>query len=238
MLNTLLFVCTSIPVTTATLMPGLHQVDLEKEELADTLDALVAARPDAVSTGETPEDYRVSVAGINASYDQLKPNLGSEAGLFPAKAPKSFWWLGSSIGNEDFEGAVNFLKSFSDKLIPGDTFLIGIDSTNIGSDVELAYGDRHHTTESFILNGMDAASRLLEKAGYTNTKSFSSNAFEYVHRYNAEGGCHEVGIIVFLASADNSYADLIIGLCPLERGHLVQRPLRRLPYPPRRTLAH
>lgn len=169
------------------------QVDLEKEELITTLDDLVDAQPEAVS-GEEPKDHRTRVSGINASYDLLRPYLAPEAGIFPANAPKSFMQLGSSIGNEDFPGAIQFLKNFSDSMNVGDTFLIGIDSTRSKAEVELAYGDRHHITEAFILNGLAAVRRLLEAAGYSEAQAFSPEAFEYVHRFNPADGCHEVSL--------------------------------------------
>lgn len=99
------------------------------------------------------------------------------------------------MGNLDFTEAVGFFKSFSTELNPGDTFLVGIDSTKSKEQVELAYDDRNHTTQAFILNGMDAVSRLLAKSKYTGAANFSKDTFSYVHRFNPQDGCHEVRIL-------------------------------------------
>jgi len=121
-------------------------------------------------------------------------------------------WLGSSCGNYTRDEAVEFLRNID--LREGDTMLIGIDGCADGPKIETAYNDpevcsllrlparRHReraltrrpscsqgVTAAFILEGVDVAGRSL---GGEAATVFKQSNFDYVNRWNAQLGRHEV----------------------------------------------
>ena len=163
---------------------------MEHSQLVDTLEALLKAESSSVSA--TPDPTKVHISGIRASYDEVRPQLATNSQIFDTEARKCLLWLGSSLGNFKRQEAADFLRQYAEEgMQSGDTFLIGIDSTDDAELVELAYGDPKGVTEQFILNGLDNASRILEAAtGCPN--DLAGDKFHYVHRYNTVEGCHEV----------------------------------------------
>ncbi|TIB98791.1 hypothetical protein E3Q17_02884 [Wallemia mellicola] len=107
------------------------------------------------------------------------------------RGPLSFWHLGSSIGNFDRTSAVSFLQTVRDSMRPGyDTLLIGLDGRNQAPIVKRAYDDEYGVTESFILNGLSHASRIL--APYNdNNEQLLEGKFRYVSVYDEDKGRHE-----------------------------------------------
>jgi len=121
----------------------------------------------------------------------------------------SILWLGSSIGNFTREEAVDFLKAID--LGEGDTMLIGVDGCDDGPEIEVAYNDpevslsespdraqpdvlaslRQGVTRDFILEGVDVAGRTLHPDLEEGQGLCAAN-FEYVNRWNATLGRHEV----------------------------------------------
>ena len=168
------------------------QIDLEHSQLVDTLEALKKAEPDSVSASS--DSSKVHIQGIRASYDEVRPHLSTNSTIFDQNARKCLLWLGSSLGNFTRQEAADFLRQYAEEgMKPGDTFLIGIDSTDDAALIETAYGDPAGVTEAFILNGVDNASRILSEAtGKPN--DLAGNKFNYVHRYNVTEGCHEAYI--------------------------------------------
>lgn len=108
-------------------------------------------------------------------------------------ASKSLLWLGSSIGNLTREEAADFLKNISDNVLNvGDTMVIGIDNCQDGDKIVEAYNDPSKVTQRFILEGVNQSRIAL---GDSTTQGMKEENFEYVNRWNASLGRHEVSRI-------------------------------------------
>lgn len=99
-----------------------------------------------------------------------------------AQAPLHIMFLGSSLGNFSRSGAIEFLRSLPLRPGCGDTLLIGLDHDNDPALIEKAYNDPRGYTKEFIMNGLQAAGRILG-----NEELFSEQNWEYVNRYDTVG---------------------------------------------------
>jgi EasF-like predicted methyltransferase len=147
-----------------------YALDVSLEELERTL----AAVP--------PGTFQyVKCYGLHGTYDDGLEWLKSERIAPRSKAVLS---MGSSIGNFSRQEAVEFLRSFSAALQPGDALLVGIDACKNPAKVFHAYNDCHGITHEFIRNGLLHANRLL------GSNSFDIKQWNVIGEYDEANGRH------------------------------------------------
>jgi dimethylhistidine N-methyltransferase len=111
-------------------------------------------RESAISLSETYRD--LEVIPVAAEYSDGLRRLDSRV-----RQPKLIMWLGSSIGNFEFEEAVGFLRDIVEALSPEDHLLIGFDLEKDGAVLEKAYNDSRGVTADFNLNLLRRINREL-----------------------------------------------------------------------------
>lgn len=147
-----------------------YAVDLSEESLRESLAPLREAFPS------------ITFVGLLGTYED---SVDYVAKTVPATTPKTYLWLGSSIGNLDRPAAAAFLRDICAKgMNPGDTFLCGIDRRNASKDIALAYDDPSGVTRDFILEGLDNVNTIF------GTTVFDRAGFAYVSEYQEEEGRH------------------------------------------------
>jgi L-histidine Nalpha-methyltransferase len=146
-------------------------VDISREHLRDA----------AVSLAE---DFpAVPVVAVCADYTRAFPlpplpgPSGKRVGFFP----------GSTIGNFEPDGAVDFLANYARILGPGGEMLIGVDLKKNPEILEAAYDDRAGVTAEFNLNLLVRINRELDG-------DIDIGRFEHVAFYNEAEGRIEIYI--------------------------------------------
>ena len=86
-------------------------------------------------------------------------------------------FLGSSLGNFDYRGAIGLLKEIRSSMSRGDLFLLGLDLVKDREVLERAYNDRAGVTARFNLN-------LLSRINSELGGNFNLENFEHVAFYN------------------------------------------------------
>jgi dimethylhistidine N-methyltransferase len=99
----------------------------------------------------------LEIISVAAEYDE-----GIRQVELHLDQPKLLLWLGSSIGNFEFEEAVGFLKGIVKHLTPEDLFLIGFDLVKARRVLESAYDDSQGVTARFNLNLLSRINRELK----------------------------------------------------------------------------
>jgi dimethylhistidine N-methyltransferase len=97
-------------------------------------------------------------------------------------------FLGSSIGNLDFDAAVSMLASLRTLLSPGDTLFLGADLKKSKTVLEPAYDDPLGVTAAFNLNLLGRINR--ELGGNFDLAAFAHRAF-----YNETAGRIEMHLV-------------------------------------------
>ncbi len=95
---------------------------------------------------------------------------------------------GSSIGNFDPEGAVDFLHSIAQLVGPGGYLLIGVDLKKDSTRLQAAYDDRAGVTAQFNLNLLARINRELEG-------DFDLAAWQHKARYDTARGRIEMHLV-------------------------------------------
>ncbi|TPX65133.1 hypothetical protein SpCBS45565_g05383 [Spizellomyces sp. 'palustris'] len=148
-----------------------YAVDLSESSLRESLGPLTLA----FST--------INFVGLLGCYEDSIQYIRN---TIPSTTPKTYLWLGSSIGNLNRTEAAAFLRHICDDGMQiGDTFLCGIDRRNEPQKIALAYNDTKGVTREFILNGLDHVNAIF------GAHVFDRSAFEYVSIYNQVEGRHE-----------------------------------------------
>lgn len=88
-------------------------------------------------------------------------------------------FLGSSIGNMTPNESTSFLRSLSEKLNPGDRWVIGFDLVKERSILEKAYNDSQGVTRDFNLN-------LLSRMNAELHADFDIESFEHVEYFDED----------------------------------------------------
>ena len=110
-----------------------------------------------------PIDVDPSV--LDLEFENVQPIVGDFrdiASLVQPAAGTAALFLGSSIGNFDFESAVTLLRDVRRILTPGDQFLLGADLRKPKTILEPAYDDALGVTAAFNLNLLARINRELE----------------------------------------------------------------------------
>ncbi len=89
--------------------------------------------------------------------------------------PTLFAFLGSTIGNFEFESAIRILRRIAAQMCPGDKFLLGADLRKDPAVIEAAYNDRAGVTAEFNLNILRVLNR--ELGANFDLSSFRHRAF-------------------------------------------------------------
>ncbi|KAI9090187.1 histidine-specific methyltransferase [Phlyctochytrium arcticum] len=148
-----------------------YAVDLSESSLRDSIAPLTQAFP------------TINFVGLLGCYEDSIVHITHS---IPASTPKTYLWLGSSIGNLNRTEAATFLNHIREEgMNTGDTFLCGIDRRNSPEILSLAYNDRSGLTREFIMNGLDHCNTILD------SPVFSRDKFDYVSIYNPIEGRHE-----------------------------------------------
>ncbi len=112
-----------------------------------------------------PGDYFVALNALNSTICDKKALL----------------FLGSTIGNYNYDDAVLFLKSIRKELNPGDMILIGFDLKKDPFVILQAYNDKHGITRKFNLN-------LLHRINNELGANIDVEAFYHYPTYNPVTG--------------------------------------------------
>jgi dimethylhistidine N-methyltransferase len=99
----------------------------------------------------------LEIISVAAEYDE-----GIRQVELHLDQPKLVLWLGSSIGNFEFEEAVGFLKGIVKHLTHEDLLLIGFDLVKDRRVLESAYNDSQGVTARFNLNLLSRINRELQ----------------------------------------------------------------------------
>jgi dimethylhistidine N-methyltransferase len=121
----------------------------------------------------------LKIISIAAEYREGLRQLDSRTGR-----PKLVLWLGSSIGNFEFEAGVRFLRNVVGSLSTEDLFLIGFDLQKDRRILEQAYNDSRGITADFNLNLLSRINR--ELGGEFDLGRFSHQAFYREERSRIE----------------------------------------------------
>ncbi|KAI8593985.1 histidine-specific methyltransferase [Geranomyces variabilis] len=147
-----------------------YAVDLSESSLRESLAPLCEAFPS------------IKFVGLLGCYEDSVDYITKTV---PVTTPKTYLWLGSSIGNLDRPAAAAFLREICAKgMQPGDTFLCGIDRRNSGKDISLAYNDPSGVTRDFILEGLTHVNQIF------GHRVFDRDRFEYLSEYQEHEGRH------------------------------------------------
>lgn len=95
--------------------------------------------------------------------------------------PKMVLFLGSNIGNFNYNEATDFLRQANDFLNEGDYFFIGVDLKKDPETILNAYNDKRGITKAFNLN-------LLSRINREMGANFNLNEFKHYPTYNPESG--------------------------------------------------
>ncbi|KAI9206856.1 histidine-specific methyltransferase, partial [Polychytrium aggregatum] len=148
-----------------------YALDLSEQTLKDCLTLLASQYPS------------INFVGLLGTYED---SLGWIRDHLPADVPRSFLWLGSSIGNMTRREAGAFLgKVCRTAMNPGDLFFCGIDRRNAAQVIAKAYDDSHGVTRDFIMNGLSHVNAIFGFA------CMDPGCFEYLSIYNENEGRHE-----------------------------------------------
>ncbi|KAH6566390.1 hypothetical protein BASA50_010628 [Batrachochytrium salamandrivorans] len=132
----------------------------------------------------------ISFVGLWGTYDD---SIAWVKRSIPVATPKTYLWLGSSIGNLTRDEASTFLGSIAaNAMEAGDLFFCGIDRRNSFESLSTAYNDSHGLTREFIMNGIDHVNAILSgSVDSSKANVFDRANFEYVSIYNEKDGRHE-----------------------------------------------
>ena len=146
---------------------------------------------------ESYED--LEIISVAAEYDEGLRQLDMHV-----EQPKLILWLGSSIGNFNQKGAVDFLNNIVKTLSPDDSILIGFDLQKEKDVLEDAYNDSQGVTARFNLN-------LLSRINRELGGEFDLNRFKHLAFYNEKKSRVELYLIsaceqeVYIADLDRCY---------------------------------
>lgn len=99
----------------------------------------------------------IKVIGLAGEYFKMLSNLKSDS-----STPKLVLFLGSSIGNMNYQNGTLFLLQLKELLNPGDMVFIGFDLMKASDIILKAYNDQDGYTKAFNLNLLTRINRELE----------------------------------------------------------------------------
>jgi L-histidine N-alpha-methyltransferase len=134
-------------------------LDVDEAALRASLNALRAAYP------------RLRARGIVGDFLRDIPGVGPSAG------GRMIGFLGGTIGNLDPERVPAFFRAAASVLVPGDTFLLGVDLVKDVARLEAAYNDSAGVTAEFNRN-------LLQVVNARLGADFEPAAFAHVAFYD------------------------------------------------------
>ncbi|CED82772.1 Histidine-specific methyltransferase, SAM-dependent [Phaffia rhodozyma] len=172
-------------------------LDLDQAELDRTLSSL-----DESSLGPIMAQGNVTTGGVCGTYDvglqwiqqggHLADSMDSTSNSNPVNSntygePIHYLFLGSSLGNFDREGAIEFLRSIPLRPGSGDRLVVGLDGRNEKEVVERAYNDPEGVTRAWAENMWSGVEREIGWKGPGRMK----DSWTYEGRYNVPKGRHE-----------------------------------------------
>jgi L-histidine Nalpha-methyltransferase len=143
-------------------------LDLSKGALRANAEAIAAAYP------------WVSVHGLVGDFER-------DQGLLPGGGRRLIAFLGSTIGNLDYQRRARFLSKLSETLVQDDALLLGLDLVKDPARLHAAYNDEGGVTEAFVRNALTAANRELGAI-------FDQERFAYEARWDPEHEWMEIGL--------------------------------------------
>lgn len=136
------------------------------------------------SAGRLVEEFPgLRVTGYAADYRQALPRACRER-----KGPKLVMFLGSSLGNDDIETAVDLLAFIGRSLGPEDRLLLGTDLAKDRATLEAAYDDAAGVTARFNKN-------LLARINRELGADFDLDRFDHQARYDADRQRIEIHLV-------------------------------------------
>jgi L-histidine N-alpha-methyltransferase len=157
------------------------------------LDALCAAGTleRFVPLDVSDEILRSSAAAIAERY----PSIGvhgivgdfeRDLAATPAGDARVIAFLGSTVGNLYPERRATLFRAIAAAVMPGDSFLLGVDLVKDPAVIERAYNDSRGVTEQFVRNGLTAANRDLKA-------DFVQERFAFDAHWDAEREWMDIG---------------------------------------------
>jgi len=137
-------------------------IEISKECLIDAAKSLTHSFPD------------LTVHAICADFTSINKIPGSLA-----SQPKTAFFPGSTIGNFDYEEAIQLLKNIHKMLGKGGRLLIGVDLIKSVKLLHAAYNDKQGITAQFNLN-------MLNHIGHILGSPFNMSKFEHHAFFNTE----------------------------------------------------
>lgn len=170
--------------------PGFTSlVELGSGSSAKTPLLLDAMRRRDIAGSYVPVDVSVhAMAGAVDSLREAYPSLPIHGvvtdferplNTLPRMGDRMVALLGSTIGNLEPAARVSFLNNVVDALVPGESFLLGVDLVKDTKRLVAAYDDASGTTRLFNLNMLNVLNRLLGA-------DFDTSRFDHVARWNEE----------------------------------------------------
>lgn len=130
-----------------------------------------------------PQNPALHVHGIVGEYLQALEQLDATA-----DRSRLLLFLGSNIGNFDYQQSTAFLSNIRSRLQPGDHLLIGFDLKKDIGVLTRAYNDSDGITRAFNLNLLSRINRELDA-------NFDVSKFDHVGIYNPTLGAMESYLI-------------------------------------------
>jgi L-histidine N-alpha-methyltransferase len=149
-------------------------LDANKKSNADTLRYLpmdVSESALATSSEELIRLYGdLKIINIVADFTR-------QLDVIPHGRRKLILFLGGTIGNLNAEECLSFLRHVAQVMIPGDSFIIGLDVVKDSRIIELAYNDSQGVTAEFNKNILQVLNTELKA-------DFSLSDFDHLAFYN------------------------------------------------------
>lgn len=133
---------------------------------------------EAINLLETDLQNRLPKLKVESLVGDYFKVLGS---LPNRSKPALFLFLGSNIGNYEFDEAEALMRKFNQFLQPGDKMLVGFDIIKNPRVIMRAYDDPHGITRRFNMN-------LLERMNRELNMDFDLDQFEFFPYYNPNNG--------------------------------------------------
>jgi L-histidine Nalpha-methyltransferase len=151
-----------------------YPVDVSAEALNHAVSTLNGRIPPP-HHAQNQEPRAMGTPVPNLRVHPLVADYSQHVPLLRTLGHKLVLFIGSTIGNFDFEEAVQFLKRVRDSLRTGDAMLLGFDMVKSAELLHAAYNDRQGVTAEFNKNVLARINR--ELGGQFDLETFEHIAF-------------------------------------------------------------
>ncbi len=134
-----------------------------------------------------------SALGLTGKFAQVTVegyllDFTSQFGLVRRKNPAMICFFGSTIGNLEWESALELLGNLSRQMKPGDVLLLGMDLLKPEEVLHAAYNDAGGLTEAFNRNILNTVNDLVQS-------DFNPETFDHLAFFNREKSRMEMHLV-------------------------------------------